>query len=321
VFVVACPRNWTDPREVLFELGGVPRHSAPSREAGQGTTGTLAARTRGGGGLGTDFDCAGGVIPILEPGARTGASTTDPRAGIGIGEAGDPMLTLQSGKQHGVFASTGDGYWQEGAGTLRARTQESHEHLVASTGPISHRLNAGGMGRIDYETETLVTAFRTSGNCGAWDTGDRIDALTTGTDPNSHIIVFSCKDHGADAGELAPTLRSMGYDGSHPAVALAIRGRDGVPQIEMGDEVANAILTPNGGRGGIGCGAVMNGMAVRRLTPRECERLQGFPDEYTALPKAADGPRYKSLGNSMAVPVIRWIGLRIMQANRGQSHG
>lgn len=55
--------------------------------------------------------------------------------------------------------------------------------------------------------------------------------------------------------------------------------------------------------------------AVRRLTPRECERLQGFPDDYTMTPHrgkpAADGPRYKALGNSMAVPVMRWIGERI----------
>ena len=52
-------------------------------------------------------------------------------------------------------------------------------------------------------------------------------------------------------------------------------------------------------------------MAVRRLTPVECERLQGFPDNYTNIPKAADGPRYKALGNSMAVPVMHWIGRRI----------
>jgi len=57
--------------------------------------------------------------------------------------------------------------------------------------------------------------------------------------------------------------------------------------------------------------AVAHAMSVRRLTPRECERLQGFPDDYTAIPKAADGPRYKSLGNSMAVPVMHWIGKRI----------
>jgi DNA (cytosine-5)-methyltransferase 1 len=59
-------------------------------------------------------------------------------------------------------------------------------------------------------------------------------------------------------------------------------------------------------------------MAVRRLTPTECERLQGFPDGYTAIPwrkkpaaECPDGPRYKALGNSMAVPVMRWIGERI----------
>ena len=58
-----------------------------------------------------------------------------------------------------------------------------------------------------------------------------------------------------------------------------------------------------------------HGMKVRRLTPRECERLQGFPDDYTLIPYrgklAADTPRYKALGNSMAVPVMRWIGERI----------
>lgn len=64
--------------------------------------------------------------------------------------------------------------------------------------------------------------------------------------------------------------------------------------------------------------AVGTRSAVRRLTPRECERLQGFPDDYTAIPwrgkpadQCPDGPRYKALGNSMAVPVMRWIGERI----------
>jgi len=129
---------------------------------------------------------------------------------------------------------------------------------------------------------------------------------------------------------------------------LAIRGRGDSHDLEYRqDETANAILTPNGGRGGIGVGAVafantagdtalglskpgvppitgrngdpgnvfQPGMAVRRLTPRECERLQGFPDDYTLIPyrgkPAVDGPRYKALGNSMAVPVMRWIGQRI----------
>ena len=57
---------------------------------------------------------------------------------------------------------------------------------------------------------------------------------------------------------------------------------------------------------------IMQDMAVRRLTPIECERLQGFPDNYTNIKEnCPDGPRYKALGNSMAVPVMRWIGERI----------
>ena len=62
--------------------------------------------------------------------------------------------------------------------------------------------------------------------------------------------------------------------------------------------------------------ATLQNMAVRRLTPVECERLQGFPDNYTNIKdKCPDGPRYKAMGNSMAVPVMRWIGERINKVN------
>jgi len=62
------------------------------------------------------------------------------------------------------------------------------------------------------------------------------------------------------------------------------------------------------------------GAQVRRLLPIECERLQGFPDNFTAVPyrgkPAADGPRYKAIGNSWAIPVVRWIGERIEAARK-----
>jgi site-specific DNA-cytosine methylase len=62
---------------------------------------------------------------------------------------------------------------------------------------------------------------------------------------------------------------------------------------------------------------IMQNMAVRRITPTECERLQGFPDGYTNIKEnCPDGPRYKALGNSMAVPVMRWIGERINNYER-----
>jgi DNA (cytosine-5)-methyltransferase 1 len=73
-----------------------------------------------------------------------------------------------------------------------------------------------------------------------------------------------------------------------------------------GNILAGAQMRTNKGMG------VMTDMQVRRLTPTECERLQGFPDGYTNIKDdCPDGPRYKALGNSMAVPVMRWIGQHI----------
>ena len=67
---------------------------------------------------------------------------------------------------------------------------------------------------------------------------------------------------------------------------------------------------------------------VRRLTPMECERLQGFPDDWTRIKwkgkpeeECPDGPRYKAIGNSMAVPVMLWIGERIEMADKGDADG
>lgn len=154
---------------------------------------------------------------------------------------------------------------------------------------------------------------------------------------SGHVIAFSSKDYGNDAQDgLSPTLRSMGHDGSHAngggQVAIAMpepftimeRGREGGSNLEFRqDGTSNAILTPNGGRGGLGVGAIAAEWAVRRLTPTECERLQGFPDNWTKIawrkkPEAdcPDGPRYKAVGNSMAVNVMRWIGERIAEVDQ-----
>lgn len=101
------------------------------------------------------------------------------------------------------------------------------------------------------------------------------------------------------------------------AVAVALRGREGGATAELGDEVQNCLRASSGGGDKP---HVLTGMQVRRLTPVECERLQGFPDGYTMIPwrkkpadQCPDGPRYKALGNSWAVPVARWIGRRIQQ--------
>jgi DNA (cytosine-5)-methyltransferase 1 len=163
----------------------------------------------------------------------------------------------------------------------------------------------------------------------------------------SRAIGFSCKDYGQDAiADLAPTLRGMPHHRSHAnaggQVAAVIfesryvRNGRGAP-----DVVAPPLKAQSGTTGkGDGAPLVATWVAVRRLTTRECERLQGFPDDHTLIPNyrvklrpeevvevaeylrlpvstvarwgvTPDGPRYKAIGNSMAVPVMRWIGARI----------
>lgn len=208
---------------------------------------------------------------------------------------------------------------------------------------LARCVTAGEGKRQDYETTTIVThALR----------GEGFDASEDGTGRGTPLVAFSCKDHGADAGEIAPTLRAMGHDGSHAnaggQIAIAIQGAatrenpnsgpDGIGvrtddcafTLEARSEVQAVAFNHQAGGSKAMLGfsrelgqtvqrsqeqAIMRGSAVRRLTPRECERLQGFPDDYTLIPyrgrMMADGPRYKMLGNSMAVPVMRWIGERI----------
>jgi DNA (cytosine-5)-methyltransferase 1 len=208
-----------------------------------------------------------------------------------FGNGADPAKVLFERKGMRGNSAPSREAGQDVAGTLSARTQgggglgtdfELGGWLVAyggnnCAGPIdvATALNAHGgpVGRLDFESETFVThALR----------GEGFDASEDGTGRGTPIvpICFGSKDYGADAViDIAPTLRSGGHDKSH----------------------ANAGVPP----------AIAAHYGVRRLTPRECERLQGFPDDFTAIPGAADGPRYKALGNSMAVPVMRWIGERI----------
>jgi DNA (cytosine-5)-methyltransferase 1 len=111
-------------------------------------------------------------------------------------------------------------------------------------------------------------------------------------------IAFTAKDYAADAGHVAPTLRAMPHAASHA---------------NGGGQVAICVQE------GRVDARKMKRMAVRRLLPVECERLLGMPDDYTLIPyrgnPAADGPRYRAIGNSMAVPVMRWIGRRIQMVD------
>lgn len=162
-------------------------------------------------------------------------------------------------------------------------------------------------------------AFRENPSSGPQALGVQADlAYTLEARTEVQAVAFSCKDYGADAGDVTPTLRSMNHDkspanaGGQVAVAFDLRGREGGAQFEGPHETANM----RSASGGSSRSYLQQHLHVRRLTPRECERLQGFPDDYTLILRkngapAADGPRYKALGNSMAVNVMRWIGERI----------
>lgn len=132
------------------------------------------------------------------------------------------------------------------------------------------------------------------------------------TDTQSHSMVDP-----EVCGALSSTMHK-----DQPVVGFAANQR-GEVRLRGGDgSVVGAIPATQSGKQVQG---VAQGYAVRRLTPRECERLQGFPDDWTKVPyrgrpadECPDTPRYKAIGNSMAVPVMRWIGERIDAAERGE---
>lgn len=194
------------------------------------------------------------------------------------------------------------------AGTLSSRTTAGGglgTDFELSGGVVSHCLNAGGMGRQDWETETLVpfdtTQVTSPDNRSSPKPGGPCHTLGKGQHPPA--IAFSSFDDGQGAATgVSPTMRT--------GTAIAFSCKD------SGDDVTEN-ATPTLRSMSSGQVAVSVNKSVRRLTPRECERLQGFPDDYTLVEyrkkPAADGPRYKSLGNSMAVNVMSWIGQRIKE--------
>ena len=112
--------------------------------------------------------------------------------------------------------------------------------------------------------------------------------------------------------DMAPTLTSH----AKKDPPLIYPAEDSIGEGALIQRDMSATLSTHNTQTPITGGREKRGLTVRRLTPRECERLQGFPDDYTDIPyrnkeHAPDGPRYKALGNSMAVPVMRWIGERI----------
>jgi site-specific DNA-cytosine methylase len=173
---------------------------------------------------------------------------------------------------------------------------------------VAYAVNAkGGIGRLDAQAnETFIPVqafYSTESRCDNIPPPNLAPPLKIGSNGGGQApaVAFDTTQPGDPCHPLAA--------GAHaPAVAVNFRGREGGTQAELGDEVATALRCAGGTSSK---SHALAGMAVRRLTPRECERLQGFSDDFTLIEhrgkEAADGPRYKALGNSMAVPVLRWI--------------
>jgi len=287
VFVVGHLGSWQRAAAVLFERHSLQGYTPPSREAREEVAGCL------GGGAGE----------------RGWAPDTDRMTCVATCEGGSPSLSASSGKH------------------------ANNQQPLAVIGTLSANGKAAGSAtQQDAESGMLLV----QGTLSAGDGRRRGGSI----DP-AMLVAFSCKDHAQDAGDTAPTLRAMGHDGSPQngggQVAVAsfdernITSRENRSRVAYGDPshtlheapptiIGSGVAGPLGQRMRGGDEMARQNYqptssGVRRLTPLECERLQGLPDNWTLVPyrgkPAADGPRYKAIGNSMAVPCMRWIGERI----------
>lgn len=189
------------------------------------------------------------------------------------------------------------------------------------------------------ESGQLIASYRTAGNCGPFEQGDKIAALNTATDPTQNIICvdttqitskgnysnpksgdpchpLASKGHaplvtGSLAASGAGTERPAGQANEPDFLVAGFKRGQGSRARSIGysDEQNPTLGASNSGTQTPP--GVIHQQGVRRLTPRECERLQGFPDDWTQVPyrgKAmSDSARYRMLGNAVAVPVVQWI--------------
>lgn len=291
VFVVASARKGFDPAAVLFELDSVRRDSAPRRET-QKAVAALTAR-----GVGT-----------------CGADDNQAQAGHLIAECanGDVSHTLKGEGFDGSEDGTG-----RGVPAVAFGGGNTSGNIDVATACTAHGV------RMDFDTETFAVhgTQDPDTNC------ELAHTLGRNNGQENACIAFSYKDNGADAtSDLSPTIRAGNHDKSHansgqpPAICIqhaSIGRHDAAGPQGKGYQEDVAFTQDSRASADV----VQFGMQVRRLTPVECERLQGFPDNHTLISwrgKVAadcpDGPRYKAIGNSMAVPVMRWIGERIAAA-------
>ena len=281
VFVVAYLGDWRPAAAVLFERESLSRNTPPSRKKGK------------------EF----------------------------AGDVGE-----------GSFSTSGAGYWRDGIGPLRGREQDSHENVVACLDANYGRLQGCSGQDLNHGHSHLVVH-------GTQDPCISSKAFALGLNNGQENVLAvrtantSANGHGL-ADNVAHTLD--GANGQAVAAFSAGQSKD-AGSIAYQPEQSPALR--EGASGTNQVPSLHDGIQVRRLTPVECERLQDFPDNYTFIPRYAkprkadleemarycgfesveeyiaygppgDGPRYKALGNSFAIPPVRWLGKRIDSVNK-----
>ena len=305
VFVVGYAGNWRPAAAVLFERHSLCGYPAPSREKGESSSATITART--GVSRNNHEECVSWPAEI--------SSTLDTTFGTKQGlenqhiNAGCPMFvpavkTLVGLQDCKNFSSE------------ITNTVVTREGSVADT---AHMV----MQPIALAENTIGRKPENGGNGdGFTENGPMYMLNATGVHGVAQAIPIDTMNHIGrgdkhSMGDFVPGAPSYTLTKGHShavaqpqAVAFAQNQRDEVRLME----IAGALAAEPGAKQQT---YLHQAMQVRRLTPTECERLQGFPDSYTDIKSKGkptpDGPRYKALGNSMAVPVMAWIGKRIQE--------
>jgi DNA (cytosine-5)-methyltransferase 1 len=304
VFIVGYLGDWRRAAAVLLERHSLSGNSPPRREAGAKPTRCLEGGTRGGGGQsGSDGQ------ETLIPCAYGDNNTTGP---IDVATAcnahGGPHGRLDFESETFIaHTPRADGFDASEDGTGRGTP------LV----PVPFIVNAAESCAVQSHARPSETArcLDSTGSFANAQGGTVImqpyNIIGCGQQGKNHAYesdVSGCLQHKglAATGNEAGTLILQ----EQPAIAFAWQG--GGNQTTLGFDAESQTVPTLGVKQ---TPAVTHQAGVRRLTPLECERLQGFPDDFTLVPfrgkPAADGNRYKALGNSIAVPVLRWIGQRI----------
>ena len=280
VFVVASAREGFDPAEILFESDGVRRDTPPRREAGQSTTHDVGESTKA---TGSHWDSIANPHPALTQSHNTG----------------------------GIGASNQEVFSQRGSGLV------PHGYRMTAFGEYADDETVSTMKARDCKGATDLVVHGTQDPCVQKDL-----AFALGRNRGQENVVYTCatKQQAMTCeANLASTLGANDFK-EPQAVSFGIPGNwigrkpeNGGNAVEPMHDISPCQTTTDRY-------AVAYNFAVRRLTPIECERLQGFPDNWTQIPwrnkpvdQCPDGPRYKAIGNSKAVPVVHWLGRRINQ--------